>query len=253
MVSADPIEFEIVLLEQITLMSTAPKTVDQLVKIADGGIGLQAQQVQATTSAFDVLDKIKAFLFSFSYASCATPDWCKFSQVRMAYEEISVKVQAAERHSAPLSFYSDAYLASSQVWQQRIVMEKESFTKALTDTGAWLYFWTYQCPGCVVCVPGLRKGKGKGVPQAAGNSIEFSNRQMRKQAQNQMWNTLMRFNEGAKGGKAGNGGAKGAYQNTIQWQVQKQQAWKQGGKDDYRGKGEGKGKGKGKGKGGKWY
>ena len=98
MVSSDLVEFEIVLLEQITLMSTAPKTVDQLVKVTDGGIGLQAQQVQATTSAFDVLDKVKAYLFSFSYVLCANPDWCKFAQVRMAVEEISVKVQAAERH-----------------------------------------------------------------------------------------------------------------------------------------------------------
>ena len=247
MVISDPIEFEITLLEQISVLAKVPKVVDQLVKIVDGTVAFQAQQVQATTSAFEVVEKIKAYLFSLSYVSCVVPDWCTFAQVRVAVEEIGVKIQAAERHSAPMSFYNDAYLAMMQTFQQKIIVEGDTMTVALGLTGAWLHFWNYQCPGCVRCTPGYNRGKG-GQQQAA-LAVDGSLRQQRRTMQNSLWNTLTRFNKGqGKGRGKGNGKNAGKGNQQRNWQVNQQQFQKMDKGGNKGGSKGGKGKGKGKGK-----
>ena len=215
---------------------------EQLVKTTDGSVALQAQQVQATGCAWDVLNKLRAYLFSLSYVSCATPDWCKFSQTRATVEEISVKIQEAERHCAAVSFYNDAYLASAQMWQNKIVMENETLTVALACTGSWLQFWNYQCPGCVTCNP---KGKGKGKSQAAARSVDETSRQRRRNTQNQVWHALSRYGGKGDGGYGKSGGGKG----QMPWKVQKKQWDKPNGKDGGKG-GKNGGKNGGK-KGGK--
>ena len=240
MVSAEPVQFEICLLEQITLFCAAPKVLEQVVKNADGGLGFQAQQIQATTSAFEVIDKVRAYLSSLSYASCENPEWCAFPQVRSSVEDISMKVRAAEHHCAPMSFYNDAYLASAQVWQNKIVLEKLTMTAALSASQSWMYLWDYRCPGCVNCDPSV-KGKGRGGLQAAGKAIEGGNRQQRKTIQNYLWQTMQRFQKTVGKGAGGPGGGKGQFG----WPVQKAPFQKT------KGAGKGGDKGKDKGKGGK--
>ena len=92
MVTSEPIEFEITLLENISLLCTSTKNVQQVVTTGSNALTLATQQVHNTTSAFDVVDKVRAYLFSLSYVSCATPEWCKFSVVRTAVEDIGVKI-----------------------------------------------------------------------------------------------------------------------------------------------------------------
>ena len=107
------------------------------------------------------------------------------------------------RHSAPLRFHNDAYLASTQMWQQKIVTEKDTLTDALAAIGSWLHFWNYICPGCPAC-SGFRKGKGKGPDQSMSGAVEPSDREIRRSIQNALWQTLERY---AK--KSGNGDGKG--------------------------------------------
>ena len=158
---SQPPDFEIVLLEQITLYSMSPTSVQQ-VKIAnDGSMLAQQQVVVAVTTAHGVIDRITALLYSFAYVSSDLADWCLLDDARECVQEIWGKMQHSEKHNVPVSFYNDAYVASAQVWQQKIMVEKENMTQALSATGSWLYLWNYQCPGCVTCSPGMRKGKGK--------------------------------------------------------------------------------------------
>ena len=88
------------------------------------------------------------------------------------------------------------------------------------------------------------KGKSKGGPQAASNSLDPATRQGRKQLQNMMYQTMLRAGVKGKGGFDGKG-----QKSKSQWQpVQKPVYQKPGSKD----LGKGKSKDKGKGKGGKW-
>ncbi len=86
-----------------------------MVKGTDDRLLMQAQQVEAVTSAHAAIDRIRALLYSFAYVACNLANWCGFDTVRSACEEIWLRMQAAEKHSAPMSFYNDAYLASAQV------------------------------------------------------------------------------------------------------------------------------------------
>ena len=108
MVNLEPPDFEIFLLEQITLHATIGKSVNQVV--TGPGNTLQTQQTQLSphSSANGVYEKIKALLFSISYVSTGRPDWCAFGQARATVEVIWVAMQKAEEMGAPLSWFSDA-------------------------------------------------------------------------------------------------------------------------------------------------
>jgi len=251
MAHSEPPDFEIVLLEQITVYSSCPKSVQQVVKGGDNQLMMQAMQVDAVTSAHVAIDRIRALLFSFAYASCDLPEWCDFDQARSACEEIWKRIQIAESHNAPMSFYNDAYLASSQVWQTQIVVCGGTLSSALQNTASWIMFWTYNCPGCPMCWKNGRSGS------MAGQAVEKSTRESQRMVQNAVWKTMQRYNKnsGGKGfGGKGNGeqgqwegsGGKGALGKTQVWKAPFQKDWK-GGKNGGKGKQYG-GKNGGKGK-----
>ena len=116
MAHSEPPDFDIILLEQITLYSSSPKTVQQVVKNHDDTMLFQAQAVNAVTSSHGVIDRITALLYSFAYVSSDIADWCGLDQSRSACQEIWRKMQNSEKYNAPMSFYNDAYLASAQLW-----------------------------------------------------------------------------------------------------------------------------------------
>ena len=103
-VFSDPPEFEIFLLEQITLYAHCPKSVDQVVKSAnDGSLHTNSQQVEAVTSGNVVFERVKVLVYSFAYVSIERSDWCDFSVVRTCVEELWTRVQKAQAAYAPVS------------------------------------------------------------------------------------------------------------------------------------------------------
>ena len=65
MAHSEPPDFEIVLLEQITVYSSCPKSVQQVVKGGDNQLMMQVMQVEAVNSVHVAIDGIRALLFSF--------------------------------------------------------------------------------------------------------------------------------------------------------------------------------------------
>ena len=91
----------------------------------------------------------------------------------------------------------------------------------------------------------------------AGNAVDLSNRQQRKQMQNALWKTMERHEKRQTGkGSGGSGGGKGkGNNNAFGWSVQKQMFQKDSDKGGKKGKGKSKNKGKKgqhKGAGGWW-
>ena len=200
-----PPDFDIILLEQITLYSMSQTSVQQ-VKIATDGSMLAQQQVAcAVTTAHGVIDRITALLYSYAYVSSDLDGWCKLDDSRECVQEIWSKMQHSERHQAPVSFYNDAYIATCQTWQSQIVTCQGTLSSAMQNKASWVAFWDYNCPGCPQC-PGWRNGKGgKG---AAALAIDSTNRQNRRALQNAVYKTMERYNRsrassGDNGGKYG--------------------------------------------------
>ena len=263
---SQPPDFEIILLEQISLYSMSSTSVGQVKVATDGTMQAQQQVVAAVTTAHAVIDRITALLYSFAYVSADLADWCHLDDARECVQEIWTKMQNSEKHSAPVSFYNDAYLATCQVWQTEIVTCGGTLSSAMKKKASWVAFWDYHCPGCPQC-PGWKSGKGgKGpVTQSATQAVDPSNRQQRRALQDAVYKTMERFSRttglGGKGGKSGwkggKSGGKSGWKETRKPQYEKPKGdWGKGrGKGDW-GKGDwgnGKGKGKDKKKDKKWY
>ena len=254
---SQPPDFDIVLLEQITMYSMSSSSVQQIKVAGDGSVCAQQQLVAAVTTAHCVIDRITALLYSFAYVSADLPDWCLLDDARDAVQEIWAKMQHSERHQAPVSFYNDAYVASYQVWQTHIVTSGGTLTTALRSKGSWIAYWDYQCPGCPQC-PGWKVGKvTRGM---ASQAVEPSNRQQRRALQDAVYKTMERFGhsrypstgKGSKyGGKSGGkfGGKKGARKQMYD---KPQMEWGKGKGKGTSGKGDWN-KGKGKGRRATWY
>ncbi len=75
--------------------------------------------------------------------STSKPDWCPFDTARSAVENIGVAMEEAERHNARWTFYNDAYLATCQVWQAKVVVFKGIHADALNMISAWMQCWMY--------------------------------------------------------------------------------------------------------------
>ena len=203
---SQPPDFEIVLLEQITLYSMSSSSVQQ-VKIAnDGNLLAQQQVVAAVTTAHAVIDRITALLYSFAYVS-ADIDWCGLDDAREYVQEIWSKMQHSEKHQAPVSFYNDAYVATCQVWQTQIVTCGGTLSTAMKNKASWVAFWDYHCPGCPQCSGGRHGRNGK---NSASRAVEPSNRIQRRALQDAVYKTMERFgrSHGFSGGKGGKHGGK---------------------------------------------
>ena len=199
---SQPPDFEIIMLEQITLYSMSSTSVQQVKVAMDGLLHAQQQVVAAVTTAHCVIDRITALLYSFSYVSADMGDWCLLDDVRECVQEIWRKMQHSEKHQAPVSFYNDAYVATCQVWQTHIVVCNGTLTTAMQNKASWVTFWDYQCPGCPQC-PGWKSGKGS--RNTAFHAVEPVNRQQRRTLQDVVYKTMERF-----GRSQGFGGGKGA-------------------------------------------
>ena len=219
MVSLQPPDFEIFMLEQITLHATIGKSVQQVV--TGPGNTLQTQQLQVTpnSNANAVYEKIKALLFSIAYVSTGRPDWCTFGQTRATVEVLWVAIQKAEEQGAPLSWFNDAYLATMQVLQTQVCTFGSTLTEALSHTSSWLVFWTYNGGG------------------SAGAHVEHTHRQSRRQMQNALWQTMARFNQKHVGkGTGKNRKGKGKGKGKDSWKTKNKfdkRGGKHGGKGDW--------------------
>lgn len=249
---SDPPKFEVFPLEQITLYCSTSKLVDQVVKDgSSNALVTQSQESVPVKSAHGVIDRIRAFLLSFSYVSTSKPDWCPLDVARVAAETIWTAMEESESHNAPISFYSDAWMCTLQVIQQKIVVFKGTLAEALQMTSSWSQFWIYNCPG--VNCPRCSNLKGSGKTQYAQQAMSATTRADRRNVQNLIWQTMQRFNKPQKPGFPGKGGFKGfGKQNSKGWvqTVQKpqfQKAWSGG-----KGKEGGKGKQGKQNQGGKW-
>ena len=220
MVSMEPPDFEIILLEQITLHATIGKSVQQVVTGPNNGLQVQQNQMTPVSNANVVYEKIKALLFSIAYVSTGRCEWCDYEQARATMEILWVAIQKADEQRAPMSWFNDAYIASAQVWQTQVTTFGATLTDALAQTSSWLVFWTYTGTG------------------SAGAHVDSSNRQTRRQMQNALWQTMARFNQrhGGKGsGKPSKGKGKGKDKGS--WKVKnkfgKNGGGKHGGKGDW--------------------
>ena len=264
MAHSQPPDFEIVLLEQISLYAMTSTSVQQ-VKIAnDGSMHAQQQVVAAVTTAHCVIDRITALLFSFAYVSADIGDWCQLDDARECIQLIWSKMQHSEKHQAPISFYNDAYVATMQVWQTHIVTCGGTLTTAMQNKASWVSFWDYHCQGCPQCTGWKFARGGKG---AAARAVEPSNRQQRRALQDAVYKTMERYGRtqgfgGKSGGKTGgkyggkNGGKYGTKDTRKPMYEKPKGDWGKGkGKGDW-GKGDwSKGKGKNGDKKGdrRWY
>ena len=248
---SQPPDFEIVLLEQITLYSMSSSSVQQVKIASDGSVHAQQQVVAAVTTAHGVIDRITALLYSFAYVSADLVDWCSLDDARECVQEIWSKMQYSEKHQAPVSFYNDAYVATCQVWQTQIVTCGGTLSSAMKNKASWVAFWDYRCPGCPQC-PGWKGGKGG--KSAAAQAVDPSNRQQRRVLQDAVYKTIERYGRtrGFGGGAGGKGKGKGdggkGKKDTRKPMYDKPKGdWSKGkGKGDS-GKGDwGKGKGKDK-------
>ena len=204
---SQPPDFEIIVLEQITLYSMSSTSVQQVKIASDGSMLAEQQVVAAVTTGHGVIDRITALLYSFAYVAADMDDWCRLDDARECIQEIWGKMQFCEKHQAPVSFYNDAYVATFQVWQTHIVTCGGTLTSAMRNKASWVSFWDYHCQGCPQC-PGWRNGKGgRG---SASQAVDQSNRQQRRVLQDTVYKTMERFGRsqgfnGSKGGKS-NGG-----------------------------------------------
>ena len=249
---SEPPDFEIILLEQITLYCMSSTSVQQVKVANDGTVQAQQMAVAAVTTGHAVIDRITALLYSFAYVSADLVDWCRFNDARECVQEIWGKMQHAEKHGAPVSFYNDAYLATCQVWQTQIVTCSATLSTAMKNKASWVAFWDYQCPGCPQC-PGWKGGKGgKGI---AAQAIDTSNRQQRRSVQDAIYKTLERYDR-TRGFPGYQGGKAGGKKDTRKHQYDKSGGKSGGKKGDWnKGKGKGdwnKGDGKGEWSKGEW-
>ena len=209
---SQPPDFEIIMLEQISLYSMCSTSVQQVKVTGDGSMFAQQQVVSAVTTAHSVIDRITALLYSFAYVAADLDDWCLLDDARECVQEIWAKMQHSEKHQAPVSFYNDAYIATCQVWQTHIVTCGGTLSTAMQNKAGWVPFWDYRCQGCPQC-PGWKRGKGgKG---AAFQAVESSNRQQRRALQDAVFKTMERFGrtQGFGAGKGGKSGGKSGGKN----------------------------------------
>ena len=232
MVNSEPPEFEVIWLEQIILYAENAKQIQQVVKQANNSLTVQGQNVLSVTTADMAWEKIKALLLSFAYVSTGRSGWCSYDVARTTIDELWVRVQEAARHSAPMSFYNDAWVATSQVWQTHVVVSRGTLSEAMERTSSWSQFWSYRCPGCPVCSP---KGRGKSNFQLAGQSLDGTTRSSRRGMQELLYKTMSRFQRNTGGGYAGGkkGGKKGSWSRPVmqpQWNKNSKGFGKDGGK-----------------------
>ena len=214
---SQPPDFEIILLEQITLYSMSSSSVQQVKIASDGSMQAQQFSVAAVTTAHGVIDRITALLYSFAYVS-ADGDWCLLDDARECVQEIWSKMTHSEKHQAPVSFYNDAYVATCQVWQTHIVTCHGTLSSAMQNKASWVPFWDYRCPGCPQC-PGWTSGKGgKGT---ATQSIEPVNRTQRRVLQNLVFQTMEKFTNRLTGSKGKKGGGKQGYKSGGKMDMRK--------------------------------
>ena len=96
---SQPPDFEIVMLEQITLYSMSSTSVQQVKIVNDGSMHAQQQVVAAVTTGRCVIDRITALLYSFAYVAADTTDWCLLDDARECVQEIWGKMQHSEKAS----------------------------------------------------------------------------------------------------------------------------------------------------------
>ena len=191
-VHADPVQFEVLHLEQITLACILTKAQIQILQIQPGtAVTAQTQQVVGVTSHFAVHIQMRALLSSYAYVSVGIPNWFTLQEAEDTMEFIDD--QMFNKGPVPVQFYIDAYLASAQVWQTEIFTHDMILSQAIKARSMWVHYWMVR-----LAAPGPNLGQLGGKGGGSGWDINQTNRQMKRTIKNAVWKEQQKAGSGNK-------------------------------------------------------